>query len=119
MEKRLKYEFLYERIKVETYYELSFEVEIEKHEEIRLAYCIPYSYNQLLQDLQLIKGHAEVAILGKTLTGINIPVVMIGRGELAAKKRVVMVTGRVHPSETNSSLLISTILKDLCFSPEL
>lgn len=118
MEKRLKYEFLYERMKVETYYELSFEVEIEKGEEVRLAYCIPYSYSQLLQDLQAIKGHAEVAVLGKTLTGINIPVIMIGRGDLA-KKRVVMMTGRVHPSETNSSLLISTILKDLCFSPEL
>lgn len=119
MEKRFKYDFLYERIKVGTYYELSFEIEIENDEEVRLAYCIPYSYSQLIQDLQAVEGHAEVAILGKTLTSINIPVVMIGRGDLAAKKRVVMMTGRIHPSETNSSLLISTIIKELCFSPEL
>jgi len=50
-----------------------------------------------LRDLEGIKSHAEVSTLGKTLTGINIPIVMIGKHNPESKKRVVMITGRVHP----------------------
>jgi murein tripeptide amidase MpaA len=112
-EKRLKYDFLYERAKVESFYELSFEFDIEKQEEMKFAYCIPYSYSELLQDLEQIKEKAEIGVLGQTLTGINIPIVMFGRHDPEVKKQVTIITGRIHPGETNSSLIISNIMKTL------
>jgi len=38
-------------------------------EEIRLAYCIPYTYSDLLKDIKSIENIAEIGILGQTLSG--------------------------------------------------
>lgn len=46
---------------------------------MRFAYCIPYTYSDLLVDLEKIKQVAKVDTLGQTLTGVNIPVVLIGK----------------------------------------
>lgn len=45
----------------------------------------------------MIKGKAEVGVLGQTLTGINIPIVMIGKHEPEVRKQVIVITGRIHP----------------------
>lgn len=78
-QKRLRYNFLYEKMEMSPFYELSFEVEFKGQEEMRFAYCIPYTYSDLLVDLEKIKQVAKVDTLGQTLTGVNIPVVLIGK----------------------------------------
>jgi hypothetical protein len=52
---------------------------------MKFAYCIPYNYSDLLQDIKQISSVAEVGSLGQTLSGIfsiilgiNIPMIMIG-----------------------------------------
>jgi len=55
---------------------------------MKFAYCIPYTYSDLLQDIKRISSVAEVGSLGQTLTGtfsiilgINIPIIMVGNHE--------------------------------------
>jgi len=57
-------------MQVRNFYELSFTVDVKEDEEIKFAYCIPYTYSDLLREMKLIKTIAEVGILGQTLTGI-------------------------------------------------
>ena len=54
----------------------------------------------------------------QSLTGINIPIVLVGKQKEEANKPVVVITGRIHPGETNGSLIVSSFMKYLCFSPE-
>lgn len=68
-------------------------------------------------DLKEISSVAEIGTLGQTLTGINIPMVMIGKHEEECQKQVLMITGRIHPGESNSSHVVSKLMKFLCFSP--
>lgn len=70
-EKKLRYKFLYDRLVLRKYYELSFEIEFNGEDEVRLAYCIPYTYSDLLVDLKSISSVAEVSTLGQSLTGIR------------------------------------------------
>lgn len=71
-EKRLRYQFLYEKLKIRNFYQLSFEVESQGEEELKFAYCIPYNYSDLQRDLKEISSVAEVDSLGYTLTGISL-----------------------------------------------
>ena len=57
-------------MQVRNFYELSFTVDFKEDEEIKFAYCIPYTYSDLLREMKLIETIAEVGILGQTLTGI-------------------------------------------------
>ena len=57
-------------MQVRNFYELSFTVDFKEGEEIKFAYCIPYTYSDLLREMKLIETIAEVGILGQTLTGI-------------------------------------------------
>jgi murein tripeptide amidase MpaA len=101
-----------------TFYELSFEVEFKGEEEVRFAYCIPYTYSDLLRDLKEISSVAEVGVMGQSLTGVDIPIVLIGEHEAEKNKPVLILTGRIHPAESNGSLILSSLMKHLCFSPE-
>lgn len=103
-------------MRVRNFFELSFDIDFQDDQEIRLAYSIPYTYSNLLNELKLLPAEAEVGVLGQTLTGVNIPIVMVGRHEEGTCKPVVLVTGRVHPGETNSSVVVSSFLKYLCHS---
>lgn len=92
---------------------------------MKFAYCIPYNYSELLSDLKEVSSIAEVGSLGQTLTGlfyinlgINIPIIMIGQNDEERSKPVIFITGRVHPGESNSSIIIANLMKYLCFSPE-
>ena len=93
-------------------------MEFKGEEELRFAYCIPYNYSDLLRDLHQISSVAEVATLGQTFTGVNIPLVMIGKHDERVQKQVLFITGRVHPGESNSSIVLSNFMKYLCFSNE-
>ena len=64
---------------MELFYQLSFEVEFNHEKEIKFAYCIPYTYADLMADMKFIRSAAEIGSIGRSLTGVDIPVVIIGR----------------------------------------
>ncbi len=50
---KLRYSFLYERFKLKDYRTLSFEVEFQYDDDtLYVAYCVPYTYSQLLMDIK-------------------------------------------------------------------
>jgi hypothetical protein len=72
-------------------------VETEGEQEIKFAYCIPYTYSDLRRDIKAISSVAEVGSIGNSLTGVEIPMVMIGKQNDDHYKSVLLITGRVHP----------------------
>jgi hypothetical protein len=50
-EKKLRYRFLYEKARVRRFWRLSFKINFEEDETIFVAYCVPYTYSQLLRDI--------------------------------------------------------------------
>lgn len=60
---------MYDRLVLRKYYELSFEIEFNGEEEVKFAYCIPYTYSDLMAELKFISAVAEVSTLGQSLTG--------------------------------------------------
>lgn len=64
-----------------------------------------------MSDIKNLSNHADIGVLGQSLTGLNIPVILFGKNDPENKKPVIIITGRVHPGETNSSLIISKIMQ--------
>ena len=48
-QKKLRYDFIYQKIKVRTLYQLSFSYQFTSSNTVRFAYCIPYTYTNLLK----------------------------------------------------------------------
>jgi murein tripeptide amidase MpaA len=47
-------------------------------------------------------------VIGKSLTGLDLPVLHISNHQSnESKKKNIVVTGRVHPGESNSSLILN------------
>jgi hypothetical protein len=58
----------------------------------------------------------QVDILGKSMGGLDIPVVVIKKPEAGAvlspiPKKIIIVCGRVHPSESPSSFMVEGFLR--------
>jgi hypothetical protein len=54
-----------------------------------------------------------ISKLGESLTGVEIPVITIGDVkdvDNSDDKKVVFITGRVHPGESNSSFILSSLI---------
>lgn len=48
------------------------------------------------------------SIAGRTLTGLNLPILHISNHKSSEfKKKNIILTGRVHPGESNSSLILN------------
>ena len=71
-----------------------------------------------MQDLKCLSSVAEIGSLGQSFTGVDIPLLMVGKEEESVEKPVLLITGRVHPGETNGSIMLSSFMKFLCFSQE-
>jgi hypothetical protein len=54
-------------------------MEFRGEEEVRFAYCIPYTYSDCLRDVKEVSEIADVGVLGQSLTGVDIPILMVGR----------------------------------------
>ena len=55
--------------------------------------------------------------MGESLTGVEIPVITIGDVkdvDNTDDKKVVFITGRAHPGESNSSFILSSFINQLC-----
>ena len=42
--------------------------------------------------------------------------VMVGKYDEKEDKPVMLITGRIHPGESNSSIIVSSFMRYLCFS---
>ena len=84
---------------------------------VYFAYCYPYTYSQLdkyLSSLVLYKNILRFDVIGKSLDGINIHMLIItnfkDNFESLANKKSVIFTARVHPGESNSSYVIQGVI---------
>lgn len=101
---RWRYTFLQERIKTnKQYYCLSFTLDFQAEDDmVSVAYCLPYTYSQLLRDIAEVEhdfeGCLEVRSLGRSRMGLEIPTLRItDLKEPDDKKKVVLAVGRIHP----------------------
>jgi cytosolic carboxypeptidase protein 2/3 len=47
-----------------------------------------------------------ISVLGKSLAGIDIPILHITDSETSKDKKNILITGRMHPGESNSSHML-------------
>lgn len=101
-------------------FRLSFDYQFEEEDdEVFFAYCIPYTYGQLQQDIKQISHSPFVRkfSIGLSLSGLDIPLLFISdheqREEEQAKKKTIVVTGRIHPGETNGSHMVKGFIDAL------
>lgn len=95
----------------------------EKNQQVYFAYAIPYTYSRLqhfITDVSLKHGRfIKLSKLCETLGGLDIPMLTITNGPEGEensddnitmtevrKKKVVLITGRIHPGEPHSSFIL-------------
>jgi len=121
-QRRLRYGFLYEKCRVKAYWQLSFALDFEyADDEIFVAYCVPYTYSKLLRDIAELKSRCstsrvlEVGTNGRSMMGLDIPLMKITDPDTPDKgKKVLLVAGRIHPGESNGSLVLWGLVEYLC-----
>ena len=98
-----------------------------------MAYCIPYTYSQLTHYLQnltrkhisksifiLEQGFLTISKLCNSLGGLEVPLLIIHdkssseESEPKFPKKCILVSGRVHPGESNGSYMMEGFLNFLC-----
>lgn len=83
---------------------------------VHFAYCVPYTYSHLLKTVAALPSAKLIPGL-KSLSGLTIPVLEVTDDEVAEyNKKVILVTGRIHPGESNSSFVAEGMLEFLCGS---
>lgn len=99
-QKPFNYKILADRISMVPYC-YSFEYEfVEPNDEVYFAYCIPYTYSELIEDVSKLDPHkARVYTMGRSLTGLDIPLLHItDHKDDNEAKRNIIITGRIHPA---------------------
>ena len=107
----------------QTFYSLSFRYKFQYDDDtVYFAYCIPYTYSDLLQDLNDIemdeerKNFCQRKTLCKTISGQDCEMLTITqKGDIkdlkkTEKKKAVVLSARVHPGETVASWMMRGIL---------
>lgn len=84
------------------------------------AYCIPYTYSDLLDDLRTLKDQSlmQETKLGVSLGGLDIPLLTITdfkdpSAPAIEERFLVLVNSRIHPGETNGSYVCLGLIKYL------
>lgn len=98
------------------YYSLQFEVTFKNDDdEIYIAHCYPYTYSDCCALMERLctaqtKDKIRKTVLTKTIAGNNCEMCIVtnftSRPELIALRRAVILTGRVHPGESNASFMM-------------
>jgi hypothetical protein len=100
---KLRYGFINERFKVRQYWTLSFTIEFQHLDDsLFIAYCVPYTYSQLLNDINVLKAEAKdnmtSGLVGRSRMGLEIPAMVITDPKTPDnEKKVVLMVGRIHP----------------------
>lgn len=102
------------------HYTLSFQFEL-KHDQdtVYLSHCYPYTYSDLLWYLKKIcvsdtRDRIRKTALCQTLAGNDVPMLIItnfySSDKEIAKRKSIILTGRVHPGESNSSFIMEGMI---------
>lgn len=106
---------------------LTFEIEFQYDgDEIYMCHCFPFTYRDCKEHLEMIctenkdEGRVKVSSkirkteIAKSLAGNSVDLVIItnftSSDEEIAVREAVVISGRVHPGETNSSFVVQGIL---------
>lgn len=100
---------------------LSFDYEFRTAEdEVEFCYCVPYSYSRMLKDLDELeqdsykKNIVHRSRLCFSLSGVEVPVLTVTNpSNDQTKKYCVLVSGRIHPGESNGSIVMLALLRYL------
>lgn len=110
-------------------YTLSFKFSL-KHDldEVYVAMCYPYTYTDIISFLDKICAPTESpniirrTSLCKTLAGNNLDMLIItnftSSQDAIAKRKCVILSGRVHPGESNSSFVMEGLIQYLVSNEE-
>ncbi|KAL3318796.1 Cytosolic carboxypeptidase 2 [Cichlidogyrus casuarinus] len=87
-----------------------------------MAYCYPYTYTNLKQDLWKLTNqdpkkdpNVQCDILCRTRAGNSCFMLTITDQEVPAEQKLgMLISARVHPGETNSSWMMRGLLRYLC-----
>ena len=94
-----------------TYYQLTFEIFLKNNDSCYVATTVPYSFSELYSFLDNIPSNVQVSSLGKSLSGVSIPLLTITNYQIASNnKKYIIIQARQHPSETVSSILIEKFI---------
>ena len=91
----------------------------QDYEKVEFAYCIPYTYTMLWQLIDVIETHkfCKVDILCQSLGGVEVPILTITDDEDLEvpldDRKYVVISGRVHPGESNGSWMVEGLLRYL------
>lgn len=78
---------------------------------------MPYTYSQLLKDVSEASANSFVTVDSncKSLMGLPIPILKITDPACEDKgKKVLLITGRAHPGESNGSIVAKGLIKYFC-----
>ena len=95
------------------FFRLTFEYNFDyEDDEVFFAYCLPYTYSDLQEDIRKwsISPFVQHSCLGRSLSGLKLPVLHIANhfteGFKGYSKKNIVITGRVHPAESNGSYVL-------------
>jgi len=105
------------------FYSLSFNYKFPCNEDtVYFAYCFPYTYSDLMQDLSALESDSFVSsimsrkLLCDSIGGNRCELLTItapGNPELIKKRKGVVLTSRVHPGETVGSWMMKGAIEFL------
>lgn len=93
------------------FFMLSFEFQAAANDKIWIATTTPYNFSRLWKVIRCMRAddstyqtsHIKLSSIGKTLSLIDIPMITVTNPHSKLNKKIIFVTGRVHPSETVGS----------------
>ena len=108
-------------------YTLTFKIEFPfENDDCYIAYHYPYTYTDLLEDIQIWSKpfynniYFRVDTLCHTYSRLPCPLLTITDGDSAVfNKKYVVLTSRVHPGEANASWIMKSIIDFLLSSQHL
>ena len=106
------------KIAVGRIFKLSFTLNLKENTKYAVSMLPAYTYSTALSFIENLEDSnrkcVEVDLLGYSLTGLAIPVVSITNKEIKNEgKKVVLLSCRVHPGETISSIVIEGLMRRL------